>query len=139
AFFLTFKGLSCCWRSRALTASASSASIVPLRSSPVRERASQTNSAIGALGGAGRSNDEWTPAVLSIAARQPSGQKGPAALRQGDRRCLTDPYRHGSPSWRARWSEMPWHRRPPWLWPLGGGGGRCRAPPPIARVAAARV
>src|SRR5579883_2564898 len=45
-FFLTFVGTSCCARSRVLTASSVSASMRPLRSSPVRARASQTNSAI---------------------------------------------------------------------------------------------
>ena len=46
SFFLTFVGLSCCARSRWLTASSDSASIEPLRISPVRARASQTNSAM---------------------------------------------------------------------------------------------
>ncbi len=45
-FFLTLTGFSCCWRRRALTAFASSASITPLRISPVRARASQVNSAM---------------------------------------------------------------------------------------------
>src|ERR1700743_3815767 len=39
-------GISCCPRSLAWTAGSSSASILPLRSSPLRARASQTNSAM---------------------------------------------------------------------------------------------
>src|SRR5262245_8811535 len=46
AFFLTLVGVSCCARRRALTASASSASMFPLRSSPERARASHANSAM---------------------------------------------------------------------------------------------
>src|SRR5579863_1871037 len=50
AFFLTFVGCSCWDLSRWLTASSDSASMDPLRTSPVRARASQTNSAIQGSG-----------------------------------------------------------------------------------------
>ncbi len=45
-FFLTLVGLSCWDRRRAVTAASVSASIVPVRTSPARPRASQTNSAM---------------------------------------------------------------------------------------------
>ena len=45
-FFLTLTGLSFWERSRVCTSSALSASMVPLRSSPAAERASQTHSDI---------------------------------------------------------------------------------------------
>src|SRR5258708_7560909 len=46
AFLLTLVGESCWARRRWLTASSDSASILPVRSAPVRARASQTNSAM---------------------------------------------------------------------------------------------
>ena len=49
SFFFTLTGFSCSWRRRALTAASSAASMLPRRTSPLRARASQANSAIQSI------------------------------------------------------------------------------------------